>query len=135
MSDFGKIFKSGARLFGGLKDAKALRKQAKTAFAQGYADESASRRASRYQLGEQAAALAQAGLGPGGTAELVVKDSALAAEMDALNYRYRGIQQGRALKSQAKAVKRDAFLSAGAELLSGSAEQKDRRSILSNAGG
>lgn len=135
MSDFGSIFKAGGKLYGGLKDAKALRRQAKTAYAQGYADEAAARRSAKYQLGEQAAALAQAGLGPGGTAELVVKDSAIAAEMDALNYRYRGLQQGRALRSQAKAAKRDAFLSAGAELLGGYGDNKNTSSMLKFAGG
>ena len=134
MSDLGSLIKAGGTIYGGVKDAKALRKQARVAFAQGYADEEAARRQARYQLGEQAAALAQAGIGPGGTAELVVKDSALAAEMDALNYRYRGLQQGRALRSQAKAVRRDAFLMAGAQLISGSADQKNQRSLLSNAG-
>ncbi len=135
MSDAGSLIKAGGTLYGGLKDAKAVRKQARVAFAQGYADEEASRRASRYQLGEQAAALAQAGIGSGGTAELVVKDSALAAEMDALNYRYRGIQQGRALKSQAKAIRRNAFLAAGTQLLSGSNDSKSITSMLKLAGG
>lgn len=134
MSDAGAWIKAGGTIFGGIKDAKAVRKQARVAYAQGYADEEAARRAARYQLGEQAAALAQAGIGPGGTAELVVKDSALAAEMDALNYRYRGLQQGRALRSQAKAIRRDAFLMAGSQLLGGEAEQRNQRSILSNAG-
>lgn len=139
MSDATELLKIGkaVKAFGTArsagKDSAALRMQARVAAAQGYADEEASRRAARYQLGEQAAALAQAGIGPGGTAELVVKDSALAAEMDALNYRYRGLQAARALRSQGKKSATDGYLMAGAQLLSGRAEVKNQRSILSNA--
>lgn len=139
MSDMKQLMKIGTALkaFGsarsGSKDRAALEQQARVAAAQGYADEEAARRAARYQLGEQAAALAQAGIGPGGTADLVVKDSALAAEMDALNYRYRGLQAARALRSQARKTASDSYLMAGAKLLSGAAEMKNQRSILSNA--
>jgi hypothetical protein len=106
-----------ATLYTSGKQSKALKLQGKEAFAQGYADEAASRRQTRKQMGEIAAGLAQSGGDYGGTNAFVLQDSNLAAEMDALNYRYRGTQQGRALRSQAKQVKTGGYLLAGAQLM------------------
>lgn len=140
MSDMKTLIKAGSTALGalgslkkGASDAKALNAQAREAAAQGYLDEAAQRRQARAQLGEQAAAIAQAGIGYGGTTALVMQDSELAAEMDALNFRYRGLQQSRALRSAARATKKQSYMLAGGKLLSGIAKNKDQRTILSNA--
>ena len=124
---------AGGSLKKGMSDAKALNRQAGVAAAQGYMDEQVQRRQARAQLGEQAAAIAQAGIGYGGTTALVMQDSELAAEMDALNYRYRGLQQADALRAQARSARKQAYNLAGSKLLSGAAEKKHQRTILSNA--
>lgn len=140
MLDTKSLVKFGSKAFaifgaarGGINDAKALKAQAREAAAQGDLDEEAQRRQARAQLGEQAAAIAQAGIGYGGTAALVMNDSSLAAELDALNYRYRGLQQYRALRAQARSAKRQGFKLAGGKLLSAVGENMQRRTILSNA--
>ena len=129
----GSLLKGFGTLRASRKDAKALKQQSRVAYSQGYQDEATQRRAARAQMGAQAAAIAQAGIGYGGTAALVMSDSELAAEMDALNFRYRGTQQGAALRKEAKRVKRDGQLMAGAQLLSAVGEYRSNRSILSNA--
>ncbi len=134
LKDYGStILSAGGKVKKGLGAAKALNAQAREAYAQGYLDEQAQRRQARSQLGEQAAAIAQAGIGYGGTAALVMQDSELMAEMDALNYRYRGLQQGRSLRAAAKSAKKEGFMLAGGKLLSGYAKRKSQRTILSNA--
>jgi hypothetical protein len=129
----GGLLKGFGTLRSSKQDAKALRRQSREAYAQGYQDEAVQRREARALMGAQAAAIAQAGIGYGGTIELVMKDSELAAEMDALNYRYRGTQQGSALREQAKRVKKDGRLLAGAQILGAASEYQYNRQILSNA--
>jgi len=129
----GTAFKVGGTLYNSKQNSAALDAQGREATRQGYLDEAASRRESRAVLGAQAAAIAQAGIGNGGTTELIVRESELNAEMDALNYRYRGLQQGRALKAGAKNTKKEGYLLAGAQLLQGAGEYRNQRSILSNA--
>jgi hypothetical protein len=134
MSDGGSFLSALGTIGAARSDSRALKAQSRTAFAQGYEDEAAQRRRARAELGEQAAAIAQAGIGYGGTAALVMEQSELNAEMDALNYRYRGVQQGTALRTQAKQVKAEGYMQAGAQLLTGYGASKNNRSILSNSG-
>lgn len=90
----------------GNAQARLLRAQAREAQRQAYADEEALRREARQVLGAQAAAMAQSGTGLGGTNEALVRQSAALAELDALNIRYRGLTQAKALRAEAKAAKR-----------------------------
>lgn len=101
--------------------AKALRGQSRETLRQSAQDEYQQRREGRDFMGRQAAAFAQAGIGYGGTSEMVIRDSAIKAELDALNIRYRGQVQSRALLAEAKNVKKQALFTAGAQLLSGAA--------------
>lgn len=132
---FGSLTRAGAASADGKFDARLLRAQSRMAYAQGFADEQQQRRESRFQLGEQAASLAQAGIGSGGTGAMWLRESEMNAELDALNYRYRGLVQGRTLAAQAKQVKAQSRRLAGAQLISGAADLYNARSILSNAGG
>lgn len=110
----------------GRANARALEEQARVALDQGREDEYAQRREARLQLSKQAASLAQAGIGYGGTAANVMRESHINAELDALNYRYRGVSRARALLTEAKITRKESRLTAGAELLGavGSAWQK-----------
>jgi hypothetical protein len=87
--------------------------QGKAASDQGFADEQAQRREGRQVMGRQAAAMAEAG---GGVDEGVVKQSAVAAELDALNIRYGGLLQRQGLKLSSK---NNSKLLAGSQLLMG----------------
>lgn len=104
---------------GGQNDARALRRQAAVAREQALRDEEAQRREARQVLGMQAAAMAQAG---GGIDEGLLRQSAVLAELDALNIRYRGAMESQGLLSQAKAAKREGIWQAGTTLLSGAAD-------------
>lgn len=69
---------------------------------QANAREEAQRRQARQVLGEQRAALSQAGIGLGGSAADVYGQSATNAELDALNIRYEGDLQARGLLAQSQ---------------------------------
>jgi hypothetical protein len=110
----------------GNANAAALGQQARVAQEQGYADEQAQRHAARQVMGTQAAAIAQAGGGGGGTAAKVTEQSAIAAELDALNIRYGGTMKASGLLAQAQAEKmagraaaKQGYFLAGANLLKG----------------
>lgn len=93
------------------------------------------RRQARGLLGRQRAAVAQAGIGFGGSALDVMEDSANKAELDALTIRYEGDLRSRGLLADAeseryeaevalvagKNAKKAAYISAGAAVLSGAA--------------
>lgn len=102
----------------GKSQSKTLKRQARATFQQSTQDEYAQRREARAFLGRQAAAFAEAGVGPG-TSDYVQEQSAILAELDALNIRYRGVLQGRGLLAEAKNVKKQSKLLAGAQLLAG----------------
>lgn len=112
-------------------NAAALGQQAHVAQSQAYADEEAQRRAARQVMGTQAAAVAQAGGGSGGTTAKLVEQSAIAAELDALNIRYGGQIKATGLLAQAQgerlagqAGRRQGYFLAGANLLKGYAARK-----------
>jgi hypothetical protein len=95
----------------------------------------AQRRGARKVLGRQRAAIAQAGIGTGGSAADVVAESATLAELDAMNIAFEGAARFRAALTQAdfdeanalsyrygaSAAKRAGRLGAARSLLSGAA--------------
>lgn len=66
------------------------------------AREDAQRREARKFLGRQRAAIAESGTGFGGSATDIMIESAMDAELDALNIRYQGDLEARGLTEQAK---------------------------------
>lgn len=112
-------------------NARMLSMQATTAQSQASADEVTQRRQAREVLGEQAASLAQAGSGYGGTTAGVIKDSGINAELDALNIRYAGQMKATGLMAQAageqaagRAAKTQSYFLAGSNLLKGYSAKK-----------
>ena len=100
--------------------------EATTAVAQGYQAEATQRRKNAAMLGSMTAAAGQAGAGYGGSAGRSIDQSAVNAELDALNIRYKaGLQkwgyqqQSNNLNQEADAVGRNTILKAGASLLTG----------------
>lgn len=118
---------------GSKANISALESQASTADAQGAADEATIRRNSSFALGKQAAAIAEGGGGYGGTNAGVMKDSHVAAEMDALNYRYRGLMRGYGLLAQAKQISKQSPLMAGGQLLQGGSQIYGQQQMISAA--
>lgn len=125
------------QVIGGAQGAKAninaLKDQATTSNAQGVADEATIRRNSQFELGKQAAAIAENGGGYGGTNAGVMKDSHVASEMDALNYRYRGLMRGYGLLYQAKQISKQSPLMAGGQVLSGGAQIYGQQQMIKAA--
>lgn len=119
---------AAADLRGGRSDANALEAQARTVRNQAARDEEAQRRENRQRLGTLAAAFAQAG---GGGDAGVLRQSAINAELDALNVRYAGAQRASALFGAASAQRKQSRLLAGAKLLSGVAQTWAARKLPS----
>ena len=114
--------------------SRALKMQGEMAARDALANEQAQRREANQFLGTQAAAMAQAGGGSGGTNDLVARQSAVLAELDALNIRYSGMTKRTALLAEAKSVKREGGLLAGAQLLAGSSKSSSGRQIRAMGG-
>jgi hypothetical protein len=99
------------------------------------AREEQQRRQARQVMGRQRAAVAQAGIGWGGSALDIMEESATFAELDALTIRYEGDLKAKGLLAEAeydrysgavaaamgKAAKKASYVSAAASLLSGAA--------------
>lgn len=114
------------------RNALAAEQQARVARQQAGREEETLRKQARRQIGQQSAAIAQSGIGFGGTAGLLQEDSALQAELDALNIRYGGEleasslldqakmsrYEGKILKQNAKQAKRAGIMGAATSLLS-----------------
>lgn len=115
-------------------NAAVASQNADTALQAANANEDAQRRKSAVEMGHTRAALAESGIGlDSGTATDLTEQSALNAELDALNIRYSGQQQANAYKSQsaldlqqaeqdkanASASMTSGYLTAGASALSG----------------
>lgn len=97
------------------------------------AREEAQRRESRQELGRQRAAFAQAGVGFSGSVLDVGRESAISAELDALNTRYAGQVEranfrneetaerfnAQVFRKQAKSTRRMRWLKAGSSLMGG----------------
>jgi hypothetical protein len=101
------MLSAAASLKQGGSGKRAAADQARVAQAQGYADEQTQRRSARQLMGAQAAAIAQAGTGWGGTNAGVIEQSAINAEMDALNIRYGAATKAFNLKQQGKAARNE----------------------------
>lgn len=102
--------------------------EARTAAAQGYEQEAQTRRQTAGELGREEAAAGEAGAGYGGSTGRMIGQSALNAELDALNVRYKSQLQKWAynaqsanLANEAGTVRTGGFLKAGAALLRGKA--------------
>lgn len=99
------------------------------------AREEQQRRGARQVLGQQRAALAQAGIGEGGSALDIEEQSAVRAELDALTIAYEGelqakgllasaqqdIYQGEVAAAAGENAKTASYISAGSSILSGAA--------------
>lgn len=113
----------------------ALQQQARVTRQQAGAEEESQRRQARQLIGQQNAAIGQSGVGYGGTIGLLQDDTAMQAELDALNIRYGGEQQAsdllnrareagissEVLKDNAKQARKSGYLKAGTSLLSAGA--------------
>lgn len=116
-------------------NAAVSRNNADVALQQSSAAEEQQRRQARDLEGKAIAAAAESGAGLDGSNGDVIRQSAVAAELDALTIRYEGQMKARGLMAQAeldsmqaqasrsaaKSAMKGAYLSAGAELLSGAA--------------
>lgn len=107
------------------RQAQLDQMEARNAEQVGLTQEATTRRQSREFLGRQAAAFAQAGVGPGSSTD-VQKQSAINAELDALNVRYRGqlTKYGYDYSAQSdlaegNAAKTASYFNAGGALLKG----------------
>lgn len=103
--------------------------EGQAASAQGYAQEAIVRRQAREFLGKQSAAIGQAGIGYGGSSAGVAHESAVNAELDALNTRYRGqftrwglVTQGKNISREGDVASQAGNLGAGATILKGVAD-------------
>ena len=120
----------------GKTDARNLGARADQVIAETGAAEEAQRRQATQALAKMQAAQAQSGLVGGSTAD-VYRQSAIDAELDALNIRYEGYSRASALKQQAKATKKSATaagilgaIGAGATAVGGVGEAKAYKSRL-----
>lgn len=82
-------------------NAAVLRQQSDQALRTSAAEEATQRRQAEQVLGTQRAAIAESGLGFGGSAADVMRESRIEAELDALNIRYKGQLESRNLLSAA----------------------------------
>jgi hypothetical protein len=110
-------------------EADIQKANAEAAAQQASAAEDLQRRRNRGVLARQRAAIAESGIGFGGSAERLQQDSAVQAELDALNVRYEGTvrQMGfktgaQFSKAQASNAMSGAYLAAGGELLGGASD-------------
>ena len=133
------LVSSGVDAYGKHQQGKADEEQAqqqavldqqegKIAEQQSLVSEDTQRKASREFLGRQAAAFSEAGVGPG-SSTAVMNQSAINAELDALNVRYRGklVKFGYDYNANSTMIegqtkRRNANLAAGGSLLRGASE-------------
>lgn len=133
---FVPLIAAGISAYGQSKQGDAANDQAKEqafldkqegqiASQQAYQNEATQRQSSRQFLGRQAASFAEAGVGPG-SATGVMHQSAVNAELDALNIRYKGQlakygydYNAKSALREGKSAQSNANLMAGATLLRG----------------
>lgn len=99
MNTFGQ--RAALRTEGKMADAEAAAVGQQTGAA-----ENQFRRQSRELLSQQVAAIGESGIGYGGSSAEVMQQSAIDAELDALNIRYEGELRRQGLKQQAKLARR-----------------------------
>lgn len=87
------------------------------------------RRSAQIAMGDQAAAMGEAGVAGSSTSEAVQRQSSVNAELDALGIRYKGKlgaygyrQQGALTRMEGEDAQRTSYLRAGASLLSGASK-------------
>lgn len=109
--------------------AKVAQANATATGQQTAAAEDAQRRRNREFLARQRAAIGEAGIGFGGSTAKVQEQSAIEAELDALNIRYNGTLKRQSFESEAamarankKSIVRAGFMKAAGGLLSGGAD-------------
>lgn len=107
-------------------NATARQMEARAALQQTQGQEQIQRQKGREALGRQAAAIGAAGIGYGGSSEGVMNQSAVNAELDAQNVRYRGAftaygydTQAQADRYEGEVAQRRGLLLAGSSLLKG----------------
>ena len=107
-------------------EADLAEANAKAAAEQASAAEEVQRRRNRSILARQRAAIAESGIGFGGSAEKLQQDSAVQAELDALNVRYEGRLRGIGFRTDASFARTrsgnamaGSMLSASSQLLGG----------------
>ena len=110
-------------------EAKTADLNAQAAAEQANAAEEMQRRRNRQFLAKHRAAIAEAGIGFGGTSEQLQIDSAVAAELDALNIRYEGRLRGinfqtaaSSARAGAASARTNGYLSIAGELLGGASQ-------------
>lgn len=110
-------------------EAELASNNAKAAAQQASAAEDAQRRRGRSILARQRAAIAESGIGFGGSSETLQQDSAVQAELDALNVRYEGRMRGLGFQTDANIARQRStnamaggYLAASGQLLGGSAD-------------
>ena len=128
-------------------NATMAQQNADTALQAANANEDAQRRKSAVEMGHMRAGMAENGIGlDSGTATDLTEQSALNAEMDALNIRYQGKQQARDYQAQAalgtqsaaaarangQAAQTAGYLTAGATALSGYGKYSGYQARLKN---
>lgn len=104
-------------------------KNAVLAQQQAQRDEEAARREGRQVLARQRGAIAESGLGAGGSAGLLAEQNAVTQELDALNIRYGGTLRSTGLLAQSAygrsagaAARSSGRMLAGAQLLAGASD-------------
>jgi len=124
---------AGTSIYSGYQQSQQAKDEAELADAnaqaaaqQANAAEEAQRRRNRSILARQRTAIAESGIGFGGSAERLQQDSAVQAELDALNVRYEGRLRGlgfqneaRFARSRGRAASAGGYLSAAGSLLGG----------------
>jgi hypothetical protein len=110
-------------------ESELAKNNATAAAQQASAAEDAQRRRSRSILARQRAAIAESGIGFGGSSEVLQQDSAVQAELDALTVRYEGRMRGLGFqtdasvaKSRSKSAMAGGYLAASGQLLGGAAD-------------
>lgn len=126
LGSVGTLFDTGAGMSEADAEARVAKKNAAAVSAQAGQNEDAQRRSNRDFLGRQRAAIAESGIGFGGSSQVLQEQTAAELELDALNIRYEGELKRRGLKSEAqmatarkKAIGVTGFLLAGSQLLGG----------------
>jgi len=117
--------------------ASVLNQQADTVGKQTVQAENAQRRQARQFLSRQAAAIGESGTGYGGSSAKLREQSAIEAELEALNIRYSGQQRAQGLRTEAGFAKDrggaallGSGLAAGSAILSGRGTAAEMRARL-----
>lgn len=89
-------------------EAQILKDQSLATATQTARAEEATRRQSAEFLSKQSAAIGESGIGFGGSSADLIRQSAIDAELDALNVRYEGMSRARGLMTQSRLTKKAA---------------------------